>query len=98
MAACVFIGDRVSAAGLRLAGVRCLTPPPDQVLAAFTGCRAEAGLVLITAALAARLPAPLLAAALRDQDPPTLVIADLRGQQAPPDLAATLRRQLGMAE
>lgn len=95
---CVFIGDEVSAAGLRLAGLRCLTPAPERLRAAFEQARGEAGLVLISAACAAQLPEALLAGALREQRPLTLVIADLRDQMAPPDLAAALRRQLGMAE
>lgn len=128
---CVFIGDAVSAAGLRLAGVYCLTPAPtpDAVLAAFTrhrpakaaeraaeravelaanpaGTQASdrvrdpdgAGLIIVTAQLAALLPAPVLAAALREQAPPVVVVADLRGEQPATDRAAALRRQLGMAE
>lgn len=95
---CVFIGDEVSAAGLRLTGLRCLTPAPEQVRMAFEEACAAAGAVLITAEYAQHLPPALLAAALREQQPPTLVLADLREQTSPADLVAALKRQLGMAE
>lgn len=98
MAGCWFIGDEVSAAGLRLAGVRCVTPTPAEVTAAFRQAQAEAALVLLGAAVAELLPPALLAEALREQQPLTLVMADLRELTTPPDLAAALKRQLGMAE
>lgn len=98
MVRCVFIGDELSAAGYRLAGADCLTPAPDEVAAAFERSRAEAGLVMITAALACALPAERLAAALREQRPLTLVVPDIRGREKPADPTAVLKRQLGLSE
>ncbi|KAA6184951.1 Vacuolar H+transporting two-sector ATPase F subunit [Thiohalocapsa marina] len=96
----VFIGDEISAAGWRLAGLQCHVPPPTsaEVTALFQRVRDEAGLVLITAELAEQLSQRLLDEALRTQSPPTLVIADIRGRRQPADLAASLKRQLGLAE
>lgn len=96
--ACVFLGDAVTAAGLRLAGVRCESPGPAEAAGVFRRARHDAALLLLSAELAEALPPELLAEALREQRPPTLVIGDLRGQQAPPDRVAALKRQLGLAE
>ena len=96
--ACIFIGDEVSAAGYRLAGVRCHTPLPAEAGALFQRLRDEAGLIMLSAEFAAYLPQRMLANALREQRPPTLVIADIRARLQPADLAAALKRQLGLAE
>jgi len=99
--ACVFLGDEVTAAGMRLAGVRCSVTDgsdPAALVELFRASRADAGLLLITAELAAKLPAALLAEAAREQRPPLLVMADIRGRMSPPDLTASLKRQLGLAE
>jgi vacuolar-type H+-ATPase subunit F/Vma7 len=98
MAFCSFLGDEVSAAGFRLAGVDVHVPEADGVEALFRRLLEESQLVLITAEAAAGLPADLLARALRAPSPLTLVIPDLRGRVEPPDLSSLLRHQLGMAE
>jgi len=98
MAFCAFIGDEVSAAGFRLAGVDVHVPAAEGAEALFRRLMGEAQLVLITAEAAARLPVDLLTRALRAPRPLVLVIPDLRGRAQPPDLASLLRRQLGMTE
>ena len=65
---------------------------------AFTKALKSSDLVLVTAALAGRLPADRLAGAQAGHKPLVLVLEDVRGLRQPPDIAATLRRQLGMAE
>lgn len=95
---CVFIGDEVSAAGFRLAGLDCPPTVEADIAVLFRQARERAGLIIITAELAARLPAGLLAGALREQRPPTVVVGDIRGRAPPPDPAAALKRQLGLAE
>jgi vacuolar-type H+-ATPase subunit F/Vma7 len=95
---CVFIGDEVSAAGFRLAGLDCPATVEADIPTLFRRARERAGLVLITAELAGQLSAEVLAAALREQRPPTVVIGDIRGQVPPPDRVAALKRQLGLAE
>lgn len=91
-----FIGDELTATGFRLAGARVYVPPPGGVRAAFDAARAEASVVLLTAALAAELPAPLLEEALGATAPLTLVVDDLLGAAPPPDLEAAMRRALGV--
>lgn len=95
---CCFIGEEVTAAGLRLAGVEVHQPPPADIAALFQRLRAEAGLVLLDAAAAEALPPDLLAQALREQRPLVQVIPDLRGRHPPADRTAALKRQLGLAE
>jgi vacuolar-type H+-ATPase subunit F/Vma7 len=95
---CVFIGDEVSAAGFRLAGVTCYTPVAAEVTALLQRLRGEAGLILITAEYAAHVPERLLAEAQREQHPLLLVIADIRDRVVPADVTSALKRQLGLAE
>jgi len=94
----VFIGDRVSAAGFRLGGSRVHTPEPGGEEEAFEQALASADMVILTAEVAACLPAERLPAAQASHAPLVLVIEDVRGRHQPPDIAATLRRQLGMGE
>lgn len=93
-----FIGDEVTASGFRLAGARVHVPgpSPDAVRAAFEAARAEASVVLVTAALAPLLPPALLEEALAATAPLTLVVDDLLGEAAPPDLESAMRRALGV--
>ena len=55
MAAPVYLGDEVSAAGYRLAGVRVRVPERGDEAAALAAARAEAPLVLVSATVAARI-------------------------------------------
>lgn len=89
-------GDRLTAAGFRLAGVRIgdgeraaewLANPPE-----------EAALVLLTPGVAEGLPAGLLDRARLRLRPLLMVIPDVRGRERPADIAAQLKQQLGMAE
>jgi vacuolar-type H+-ATPase subunit F/Vma7 len=96
MARPVFIGDEVAAAGFRLAGAEVQIPPPGGEAAALETARAGAPLVMVSAAVAARLPAQVLRAAVRATAPITVVVPDLQGEFASPDLAGRLRRQLGI--
>lgn len=98
MSVCAFIGDEVSAAGFRLAGVDVHVPAAEQAAGLFRRLLGESQLILITAEVAGWLPQDLLARALRADWPLVLVIPDVRGQVQPPDLSSLLRRQLGMAE
>lgn len=98
MTPCVFIGDEVSAAGFRLAGIEAHVPTNAQTTPLFEKLLGEAQLIAITAEIAARLPAALLADSLSARYPLLLVIPDVRGYSTPPDLGSRLRSQLGMAE
>jgi len=96
MAAPIYIGDEVSAAGYRLAGARVEVPEPGAETAALASARAGAPLVLVSAAVAARIAGSEMRAALAALTPLTLIVPDLRGEAQVPDVAARLRRQLGL--
>ena len=96
MPAPVYIGDETSAAGYRLAGARVEVPEPGAEAAALAAARAQAPLVLVSAAVAARIAERELRAALAALTPLTLIVPDLLGEAAVPDVAARLRRQLGL--
>jgi vacuolar-type H+-ATPase subunit F/Vma7 len=98
MGLCAFIGDEVTAAGFRLAGIDVHTPAPQQTPRLFQRLLGEAEFLLITVEAAARLPEEALRRAIVTERPLVLVIPDVRGHGEPPDIAAALRRQLGMAE
>jgi vacuolar-type H+-ATPase subunit F/Vma7 len=92
----IYLGDEVTAAGYRLAGVQVRVPAPGDVGAAFAAARAQAPLVLVSAAVAARIDAAELRVALLALQPLILIVPDARGEVRRPDLAARLRGQLGM--
>jgi hypothetical protein len=96
MRAPVYIGDEISAAGWRLAGARVAMPGPGEETAALNAACAGAPLVLVSAAVAARMDAAALAAAGSALAPLVLVVPDPQGEVALPDLAARLRSQLGL--
>jgi vacuolar-type H+-ATPase subunit F/Vma7 len=96
MAAPVYLGDEVSAAGWRLAGVRVVVPVAGAEAAALEAARKEAPIVVVSVGVAACIPEAALSAAQAALSPLTLVVPDL--SEAPvPDVAARLRRQLGLA-
>jgi vacuolar-type H+-ATPase subunit F/Vma7 len=92
----VYLGDEVSAAGYRLAGALVRTPPPGDEAAALAWARARAELVLVSAAVAARIGEAVLRPALAAAAPLLLIVPDLQGEVPLPDLAARLRGQLGL--
>lgn len=91
-----FIGDEVSAAGYRLAGAQAYVPARGEEAAVLEAVRSRAGLVLITAECAARIPHAALQRALAAIEPLMLIVPDVRAHQAPPDLGKRVRKQLGM--
>jgi len=96
MGAAVFIGDELSAAGFRLAGVETLAPRSDAVAATLQDARARAALVIITAELARQIPAAELEAAMLAETPALAVIPDVLFRAPVPDLARRLRSVLGI--
>ena len=98
MAVCAFMGDEVSAAGFRLAGVDVHVPTATQAEGLFRRLLGDSQLVLITAEVAERLPVDLLQSALISDHPLILIIPDIRRRIRPPDLSFLVRRRLGMAE
>ena len=96
MAALVFIGDEVAAAGWRLAGVEARASAPGAEGLELARALEEAQLVLVSAEAAARIPEPQLRAALRRLVPVTVIVPDLREAVPYPDVAARMKRQLGI--
>jgi len=95
MAAPVFIGDEVTAAGYRLAGARTIVCSAGAAAESFATALAQAPLVLISAACARELPDGEIARAMRVAEPPVLVVAAAAGEKHP-DLAVEIGRALGI--
>ncbi len=96
MTAPVYIGDEISASGWRLAGARVALPGRGDETAALAAACATAPLVLVSAAVAARIDPAALASAASAMAPLMLVVPDPQGEVTLPDLAARLRGQLGL--
>jgi len=92
----VYIGDEVTAAGYRLAGVEVRLPARADVNATFDDACAHAPLVFVSAAIAMHIDVASLRKALAALRPLVLLVPDAQGAVARPDLAARLRGQLGM--
>jgi vacuolar-type H+-ATPase subunit F/Vma7 len=99
MPAILFIGDAVSAAGWRLAGVESMVPATGEEVALLTrALTPPTQLVLLTAAVAQALPTPLRQRIFALLSPLVLVVPDVRDAVAMPDLAESVRKQLGMEQ
>jgi vacuolar-type H+-ATPase subunit F/Vma7 len=96
MSAPVYLGDELAAAGFRLAGVETSVPEHGGEAAALAAACETAPLVLVSAAVAARIPEGAMRAATAALTPLVLVVPDLASATPLPDLAARLRRQLGL--
>ncbi|HYQ99376.1 MAG TPA: hypothetical protein VET86_04970 [Casimicrobiaceae bacterium] len=96
MPAPIYLGDETCGAGYALAGVRVRIPEAGTESAALAAARAEASLVLVSAAIAARIPEPELRAACLALAPLTLIVPDLSVTVPLPDLAVQLARELGL--
>ena len=96
MALPIFIGDEVSAAGFRLAGIEVVVPQPGEEEAAFRDVRSRTSLVIMTAAFANRFPASLLEKARLAVEPLLLIVDDVRGHKKTPDMGRHLRSALGL--
>lgn len=96
MAAPVFIGDEVTAAGFRLAGCSIEIPRPGQAAEMLARARRSAELILMTASEAATVPARELDQALRGPSPLLLIIPDINATRQPPDMETRIRALLGI--
>ncbi len=90
------IADELTALGWRLAGARVSFATAANVEECLARVQQSAEVVMITAPLAAHVPAARLQAALHAFPPLTLVIADLERTAEPPDLETLARRALGV--
>jgi len=95
----VFIGDEVTAAAYRLAGLDVRIAAPATTLARFRDALAgRPPAILVTAACAEALPADVLDAALLRCDPPVVVVTDAAARAPLPDYGTRVRAVLGIAE
>jgi vacuolar-type H+-ATPase subunit F/Vma7 len=96
LGAAIFIGDELTATGFRLTGIETIVPAPENAGPVLEDARARAALVIITAELAARVPAAELEAAMLAEAPAFAIVPDVRFRVGAPDLARRLRRVLGI--
>ena len=97
MANIVYVGDEVTAAGYRLAGVETLVPEADAVAASLERAIADgAEMILLSGTLAAGLDADALETALAREAPLLAIVPDVFGHGAPPDIAHAVRGALGI--
>ncbi len=92
----IFIGDEISAAGYRLAGLRTRSPNAAEMVEVFRWACTETELLLLGIKQARQLPAAELAQALRAPLPQILIVPDIQQPQPMRDLPARIRTQLGM--
>ena len=98
MAAPIFIGDELTAAGYRLAGVRIRTPEPEDVLQILEWASTDSSLIMITPAFIKALSADDYDRFMRQETPAVVVVPDIRASTPIEDFAKTLRAQLGVLE
>jgi len=94
----VFIGDEVSAAGFRLAGVRIRTPSRDDLFSVVAWARNNASLILITTEYLSMLGNDEQQKLVSQMEPPVAIVPDLRLKFPVKDLATRLRSHLGVLE
>jgi vacuolar-type H+-ATPase subunit F/Vma7 len=92
----LYLGDEVSAAGYRIAGVATMVPAAGAEAAALYEALAVAPLVLVSTAVAAHIPEAALHAAQARPTPLIIVVPDILTDAAVPDVAGRLRTQLGL--
>lgn len=98
MTAPVFIGDEVSAAGFRLAGIRIRTPSTEELSGVISWAQKNTSLILITADYLSKLEKPLQQKLVSQLQPPVAVIPDVRLTTPLADLASEMRSHLGVLE
>jgi len=92
----IFLGDELSAAGYRLAGVDARVPFPGDEATCFEKALKEARMVLVGSRCAKLIPPPALEAALAQLSPLVIVVPDWDGTQLATEPANKVRRVLGL--
>lgn len=92
----IFVGDELSAAGYRLAGMDARVPLPGAETDCFEKALHEAYLVLVGYRCARAIPPPTLEAALALLSPLVIVVPDWDGTQLALEPANKVRRILGL--
>lgn len=92
----VYLGDELSAAGFRLAGVAARVPPEGEEALWLQAAMQEAQVVLVGIRCAAAMPPSALEGALASRSPLVMVIPGFDGAPPPGDPAVKVRRLLGV--
>ncbi|CAG4883072.1 Vacuolar H+transporting two-sector ATPase F subunit [Georgfuchsia toluolica] len=92
----IFVGDELSAAGYRLAGMDTRVPLPGAEAECFGKALQEAYIVLVGYRCARAIPAATLEAALALLSPLVIVVPDWDGTQLADEPANKVRRILGL--
>jgi len=92
----IFIGDEITAAGFRLAGVACHTPERNELPDLLSKERELCDLIMITAQYADWLGRNAIEEMALSSHPLVAVLPDIRNQQSPPNLEHAVRRELGI--
>jgi len=97
MARIVYIGDEVTAAGFRLAGLDTRLAGPGEAAEALRQAVADdAECILLSGRLAEFVPPAYLDEALAAAEPLLALVPDIRGEGAPADIARQVRNALGI--
>jgi vacuolar-type H+-ATPase subunit F/Vma7 len=97
MARIVYIGDEVTAAGFRLAGLETRIAGPGEAAEALRQAVADdSECILLSGRIAEYVPATELDAALIAAEPLLALVPDIRGEGAPEDIARHVRNALGI--
>jgi len=94
----IFIGDEISAAGFRLAGMLTRSPEPEQLKNTLEWACEQAQLIMITAEYLAMLDPQLQDDCLLREMPVIVIVPDIRNRVAVTDFSTQLRKKLGMIE
>lgn len=92
----VFIGDELTGAGFRLAGLRVFEASPENVESYFMQALEQAPLVIITARVSSGLPRSLVEDAVRRARPPVTIVPEAVGGPPLPDVEHDVRLALGV--
>ena len=92
----LFIGDEVTAAGFRMAGVeaRVVAGPESTAIVAEELKRRR--VIVMTTGVGKALPGPMFERLLQSVEPLVALVPDLRGHDGALDLEARVRRELGI--
>ena len=98
MPAPIYIGDEVSAAGYRLAGMQVYVPRANDYLNVLARACDEGELIFISASIVRHIPEQELDRYLTQLNPAVVVVPDVHLGSPMLDLSTRLRRQLGVLE
>lgn len=92
----LFIGDEVSAAAFRLAGVDTRVVAPDEAAGAVADEMPHRQVIMMTTELGQGLPGPMMERLLQSVEPVVVFLPDLPGRKGALNLEARARRELGI--